>query len=115
MPSQSDKARRFHELHASPRVLVMPNPWDAGSTKLLSSLGFDALAATSLGLANMLVLCNGEGAVSREAVLETRRVICAAIDRPVSADQENGEADEPRAAARMVTDGDAAGLVVSSI
>lgn len=115
MPTQHEKARRFRELHAGPRVLVMPNPWDAGSTKLLASLGFDALATTSLGLANMLGVCDGEGQVSREAVLENCRAICAATDLPVSADLENGYADEPRAAARMITDGAAAGLVGGSI
>jgi 2-methylisocitrate lyase-like PEP mutase family enzyme len=72
MKSQTDKAVRFRELHARPEILVMPNPWDAGTAKLLASLGFEALATTSLGRAD------GEGAVSREQVLAN----CRAIGRP---------------------------------
>ena len=112
---QLKRANRFRDLHAGPRVLVVPNPWDAGSAKLLASLGFDALATTSLGLANMLGVSDGEGAVSRYDVLENCRAICSATSLPVSADLENCYAHSPKQAATMITDGADAGLVGGSI
>jgi len=115
MTTQFEKATRFRALHQGPRVLVMPNPWDAGSAKLLASLGFEALATTSLGVANMLGVPDGEGRISREALLENCRVLCEATDLPVSADLENGYAHEPREAARMITDAAAVGIVGGSI
>ncbi len=51
MTSQRQRAERFRDLHQGPGMLVLPNPWDAGSAKMLASLGFDALATTSAGLA----------------------------------------------------------------
>lgn len=113
--AQLQRAERFRDLHAGPRVLVMPNPWDAGSAKLLASLGFDALATTSLGLANMLGVSDGEGLVSRYDVLENCRAICDATSLPVSADLENCYAHSPKQAATMITDGADAGLVGGSI
>jgi len=115
MTTQHERASQFHARHAARSILVMPNPWDAGSAKLLASLGFEALATTSLGCANMLGVPDGEGRVSREALLENCRVICAATDLPVSADLENGYAHAPREAARMITDAAASGVVGGSI
>jgi len=115
MKNQTEKANRFRALHQGPRVLVMPNPWDAGSAKLLASLGFEALATTSLGVANMLGVPDGEGRISREALLENCRVISEATGLPVSADLENCYAHAPREAACMITDAAAAGVVGGSI
>ena len=54
MPTQAEKGRLFKERHAQPGILLLPNPWDAGTAKLLQSLGFEALATTSLGMSNAL-------------------------------------------------------------
>lgn len=115
MRSQADKAAAFRALHARPGVFVMPNPWDAGTARLLASLGFEALATTSLGLANSLGRADGTGAVSRGEVLDNCRAISDATDLPVNADLENGYADEPRAAAGMIRLAAEAGVVGGSI
>jgi 2-methylisocitrate lyase-like PEP mutase family enzyme len=92
-PTQADKAARFLALHGGPGPLLMPNPWDAGSAKLLASLGFEALATTSSGFA--ATLGRLDGAVSREEALAHAASIVAATDLPVSADLENCFADDP--------------------
>src|SRR6202043_12989 len=70
MRSQAEKGRLFKERHAKPGILLLPNPWDAGTAKLLASLGFDALATTSLGMSNALGRVDGQGSVSRVELLE---------------------------------------------
>ena len=67
MPSPSDKAAAFRALHERPGAFVIPNPWDAGTARLLAALGFEALATTSLGLANMLG--RSDASVSRTEVI----------------------------------------------
>jgi len=115
MRTQVEKAVVFRALHERPGAFIIPNPWDAGTARLLASLGFEALATTSLGLANTLGRPDGTGAVSRAEVLENCRVIAAATDLPVNADLENGYADEPRAAAEMIRLAAEAGVVGGSI
>ena len=115
MRSQAEKAAAFRALHARPGAFVIPNPWDAGTAKLLASLGFEALATTSLGLANMLGRADGTGAVSLDDILENCRVIAAATDLPVNADLENGGADAPEAAAQTIRRAAEAGAVGGSI
>ena len=115
MPTQLEKATAFRALHTRPGAFIMPNPWDAGTAKLLASLGFEALATTSLGLANMLGRPDGAGTVSRDEVLENCRMIAGATDLPVSADLENGYADAPRDAAQMIALAAEAGVVGGSI
>ena len=61
MRTQIEKGRLFKERHAQSRILLLPNPWDAGTAKLLQSLGFEALATTSLGMSNTLGRPDGEG------------------------------------------------------
>ncbi len=104
MRTQLQKAELFRALHERPGAFIIPNPWDAGTAKLLAALGFEALATTSLGLANML----GTAAVSRNAILENCRMIAGATDLPVNADLENCGADEPKTAAQAI------GLVVEA-
>ena len=111
MRTQARKAAVFRALHERPGAFIIPNPWDGGTARLLASLGFEALATTSLGLANTLGRPDGAGAVSRGEVLENCRVIAAATDLPVNADLENGYADEPRAAAEMIRLAAEAGVV----
>jgi 2-methylisocitrate lyase-like PEP mutase family enzyme len=110
-----ERAAAFRALHQRPGAFIIPNPWDAGTARLLASLGFEALATTSLGLANSLGRPDGAGAVSRSEVLENCRTIAAATDLPVNADLENGYAHEPRAAAEMIRLAAEAGVVGGSI
>ena len=98
--AQGDKAARFLALHGGPAPLLMPNPWDAGSAKLLASLGFDALATTSSGFA--ATLGRLDGSVDREEALAHAASIVAATELPVSADLENCFADDPAAVATTV-------------
>jgi 2-methylisocitrate lyase-like PEP mutase family enzyme len=90
---QAALAERFLALHDPASPLLLPNPWDAGSAKLLASLDFDALATTSSGFA--ATLGRLDGSVTRDEALEHAASIVAATDLPVSADLENGFADEP--------------------
>lgn len=115
MATQAEKAAAFRKLHERSGAFIIPNPWDAGSAKLLTALGFEALATTSLGLSNSLGRVDGTLTVSREEVLENCRQICAATPLPVSADLENLYADEPRAAAEMIRLAADTGLVGGSI
>lgn len=115
MPTQSEKAAAFRALHQRPGTFIIPNPWDAGTARLLAGLGFEALATTSLGLANMLGKVDGTNAVSRAEVLANCRTIAEATDLPVNADLENGYAHEPLAAAEMIRLAAEAGVVGGSI
>ena len=111
MRSQMEKAELFRALHARPGAFIIPNPWDAGTAKLLAAMGFEALATTSLGLALTL----GGTNVSRDAIIENCRLISAATDLPVSADLENCGADDPKLAAEAIRLAAGAGAVGGSI
>src|SRR4051812_37349368 len=111
MRSQMEKAKAFRALHERPGAFIIPNPWEAGSAKLLAAMGFEALATTSLGVANML----GSATVSRDAIIENCRVICGATDLPVNADLENGGAGDPKQAAEAIRLAAEAGCVGGSI
>jgi len=115
MTSQSDKAATFKALHAGPSVFVIPNPWDAGSAKILAQLGFKALATTSAGLAFSLGRPDGEAAVGRDEALAHARAIVAATDLPVSADLENLYGDAPAVCAETIRQAAATGLAGCSI
>jgi len=115
MRTQAEKAAAFRALHTRPGAFIIPNPWDAGTAKLLASLGFEALATTSLGLANMLGRVDGAGAVDRSEVLDNCFAIAEATDLPVNADLENCYAHQPRAAAEMIRLAAEAGVVGASI
>ena len=111
MRTQAEKAKLFRALHERPGAFIIPNPWDAGTAKLLAAMGFEALATTSLGLANTL----GSAKVSRDAILGNCRAIAEATDLPVNADLENGGADEPKAAAKTIALAAETGAVGGSI
>lgn len=111
--TQIEKANRFQVLHEDPNVFVVANAWDAGSARLLAGLGFQALA-TSSG-ASAAVLGRRDGQVSREEALTQAQAIVMATDLPVSADLEQGFADEPAAVAETIRLAAAAGLVGGSI
>jgi len=113
MTEQAERARRFLELHHEQRPLLLPNPWDRGSAKLLASLGFQALATTSSGSA--ATLGELDGAIGRERALAHSAEIVAATNLPVSADLENGFAEDAAGVAETVRAAIAAGLAGCSI
>lgn len=113
MRTSAEKAATFRELHERPGAFVIPNPWDAGTARLLASLGFEALATTSLGLANMLG--RPDSKVTRAEVIANCRAIVEATDLPVNVDLENGFAHEPREAAEAIRLAAEAGAAGGSI
>jgi 2-methylisocitrate lyase-like PEP mutase family enzyme len=113
---QTERAERFRALHARPGAFVIPNPWDAGTARILASLGFEALTTTSAGLAFTLGRRDGASVVTREEALANARAIVEATDLPVAADLENGYGPSPEAAAETIRlAGEEAGLVGGSI
>ena len=113
MPSRADKAATFRALHERAGAFIIPNPWDAGSARLLAALGFEALATTSLGLANMLG--RPDARVSRAEVIENCRTIVEATPLPVNVDLENCFAHQPVDAAEAVRLAAEAGAAGGSI
>jgi 2-methylisocitrate lyase-like PEP mutase family enzyme len=115
MSAQLNKARVFKALHERPGLFLMPNPWDAGSAKILAALGFEALASTSAGLAFSLGKPDGEGLIERKENLSHLQAIISASDLPVSADLENGYGNDPETCGETILLGAKAGLVGGSI
>lgn len=93
----------------------MSNPWDAGTAKLFASLGFEALATTSLGFASSRGRVDGTLSISREELIANCREIASATELPVNADLENGYADDPDEAATIIRLAADAGVVGGSI
>jgi 2-methylisocitrate lyase-like PEP mutase family enzyme len=113
MTATASKAAAFRALHERPGAFIIPNPWDAGTARLLAAMGFEALATTSLGLANMLGRPNS--AVDRAEVIANCREIVDATPLPVNVDLENGFAHEPQAAAEAIRLAAEAGAAGGSI
>lgn len=107
------KAQAFKALHDRQGIFVIPNPWDAGSAKMLASLGYQALATTSAGYA--FSQGKPDGALSLDETLANVRAIVAATDLPVAVDLENGFADDPVEAAQSLLRAAEAGAVGGSI
>jgi 2-methylisocitrate lyase-like PEP mutase family enzyme len=112
MPTQADKARAFQALHQA-GLFVMPNPWDAGSGRVLAGLGFPALATSSGASAG--VLGKRDGQVSRDEALAHARAIVVGTDVPVAADLEKGFGDSPEIVAETIRMAAEVGLVGGSI
>src|SRR5438132_7858240 len=109
--SQEDKAAAFAALHEG-EPFVIPNPWDAGSARVLAALGFKALATTSSGFA--FTLGRLDGRVTLDEVVAHAADISHATDLPLSVDLENGYGAGPESAARAMTrDADAAAICAS--
>jgi len=115
MASQSDKHQAFRALHKRPGAFVMPNPWNAGSARILAALGFEALASTSAGFAFAIGRRDLAQSLSRESVLENARSIVEATDLPVSADLVDGFGSDPVSCALTISRASAVGLVGGSI
>jgi 2-methylisocitrate lyase-like PEP mutase family enzyme len=111
--SQAEKALRFQKLHERQGAFLIPNPWDAGSARILAGLGFEAFA-TSSG-ASAAVFGRRDGKLSRDETLDQARTIVQATDLPVSADMENGFGDSPDFVAETIRLAAEAGLVGGSI
>lgn len=115
MRSQQEKAFAFQTLHQQQQVFVVGNPWDAGSARILTSLGYQALSTTSAGLAFALGRKDGAAAVTRAEALANATAIVEATDLPVAADLENGYGHRPEDAAETIRLAAEAGLVGASI
>ncbi len=113
MRTQAEKAAAFRALHERSGAFIIPNPWEPGTAKILAALGFEALATTSRGLANMLGRAVGK--VSRAEVIANCRAIVEATDLPVNCDLENCFAHEPAAAAEAIRLAAECGAVGGSI
>ena len=111
--SQQEKAERFLALHRKGDPLLMPNAWDLGSAALLASLGFKALATTSSGHA--ATLGRLDGGVTRDEALDHAAILSAGTDVPVSADLENGFADDPEGVADTLEGARGTGLAGCSV
>ena len=110
---QRERAERFRALHAAPGAFVIPNPWDAGSARILAGLGFEALATSSGAAA--AVKGRRDGRLSREEALAQAREIADSVAIPVAGDLEHGFGDRPEDAAETIRLAAASGLVGGSI
>lgn len=118
MKEKSDliaRANEFKALHQKPGIFVTPNPWDAGSARVLEAFGFKALATTSAGLAYALGKADGHASITREQMLENVKSIIQGTRLPVSADLENGYGALPEDCAETILLAAATGLAGGSI
>lgn len=115
MSDQQARFARLKALHGGARAFVIPNPWDAGSARLLASLGFEALATTSAGYAFSKGKLNSFASLDRSEILSNAAEIVAATDLPVSADLEDGFGAAPETCAETIRLACGVGLVGGSI
>jgi 2-methylisocitrate lyase-like PEP mutase family enzyme len=113
MLTQAEKGRAFRALHWRQAAFLIPNPWDAGTARLLAHLGFEALATTSMGYA--FSVGRPDNTIGREETMRHIEEIAQATDLPVSADLENGFDDSPEAVAETIVLAATAGAVGGSI
>jgi 2-methylisocitrate lyase-like PEP mutase family enzyme len=113
MLTQTEKGRAFRALHERDSAFIIPNPWDAGTARLLAHLGFEALATTSAGYA--FSAGRRDNTVERHDMMAHVSAIVSATDLPVSADLENGYGDSPETVAETIRLAAAAGLAGASI
>src|SRR5688500_7535674 len=109
------KAARFRALHERGGLFVMPNPWDAGTAKLLADLGFEAVATSSAALAWTLAKPDTSGAVTRETAIAHARLLAEASGLPVNGDCESGYGDTPAEVAETIRRAIDAGVAGCSI
>jgi 2-methylisocitrate lyase-like PEP mutase family enzyme len=113
MRSQLEKSKAFRALHERASAFIIPNPWDAGTAKMLAVVGFEALATTSAGYA--FSIGQRDNTVGRDQMLKHVAAIVSATDLPVSADLENGFGDDPETVAQTVRLAAETGLAGCSI
>ncbi|MEW1638798.1 isocitrate lyase/phosphoenolpyruvate mutase family protein [Streptomyces sp. NPDC093801] len=109
------RGEAFRDLHDGPGPFVVPNPWDAGSARILASFGFAALATTGAGLAHSLGRPDGAGRLTREELLANAAAIVDATGLPVTADLESGFGERPEDVAETIRLAAAAGLSGGSV
>lgn len=114
-PAQDEKYAAFRALHERAGAFVMPNPWNAGTARILTAMGYEALATTSAGYAFAAGLRDSTAGLTRGEILDNARQIVAATDLPVSADLEDGFGAAPRACAETIRLAAEAGLAGGSI
>lgn len=110
-----EKHEAFKSLHDGETAFVIPNPWDAGSARILTAMGFQALATTSAGYAFSVGRRDSFAGLSRTELLENAKSIVEATDLPVSADLEDGFGASPDTCAETIRMAAAVGLVGGSI
>jgi 2-methylisocitrate lyase-like PEP mutase family enzyme len=113
--SQDAKFAAFRALHQREGSFVIPNPWNAGTARMLAAVGFEALATTSAGYAFQIGKRDADPSITRAGILANAREIAAAVDVPVSADLQNGFGDAPKDCAATIHKAAAEGLVGGSI
>ncbi len=113
IPNQ--KYQAFRALHERSGIFVIPNPWNAGTARILTALGFEALATTSAGYAFSVGLRDSAAGLTRDEILENARNIVGATHLPVSADLENGYGRSPEQCAETIRLASQIGLVGGSI
>jgi 2-methylisocitrate lyase-like PEP mutase family enzyme len=114
-PTRDQKLSAFRALHERPGIFLIPNPWNAGSARILAAMGFEALATTSAGLAFSIGRADVAADLTREAVLANAKEIVEATDLPVSADMQDGFGRAPEACAETVRLAAGVGLAGGSI
>jgi 2-methylisocitrate lyase-like PEP mutase family enzyme len=113
MATQAEKGIAFRALHQRSRAFIIPNPWDAGTARLLTLLGFEALATTSAGCA--FAAGQPDNRMDRQAAIAHISAITSVTALPVSADLENGFGDAPEIVAQTIRLAAAAGVAGGSI
>lgn len=113
--TREEKVAAFRKLHEGPRAFLIPNPWDAGSARILTALGFEALATTSAGYAFSIGRRDSAPSITREDILANARAIAEATHVPVSADMQNGFGHDPEACGESVRRACEVGLAGGSI
>ena len=113
MRSQMEKGRAFRALHERDSAFIIPNPWDVGTARLLTRLGFEALATTSAGYA--FSVGQRDNTIDRDQMMVHVSAIVSATDLPVSADLENGFGEDPETVAETIRRAASVGLAGGSI
>jgi 2-methylisocitrate lyase-like PEP mutase family enzyme len=113
--TREQKYQTFRALHERPGAFVIPNPWNAGTAKILTTLGFEALATTSAGFAFSIGNRDSAAELTRDAILENARSIVEATSLPVSADLQNGFGRSPDTCAESIRLAANTGLAGGSI
>jgi len=113
--TREQKYDTFRALHERPGAFVIPNPWNAGTARILTALGFEALATTSAGYAFAVGRRDSSAGLTREEILENAKSIVEATDLPVSADLEEGFGRSPESCATTIRLAADVGLVGGSI
>jgi 2-methylisocitrate lyase-like PEP mutase family enzyme len=113
--TRDQKYKAFRALHERPGTFVIPNPWNAGTARILMALGFEALATTSAGYAFAVGRRDSAAGLTRDEILENAKAIVEATQLPVSADLEDGFGRSPEMCVATVRLASDIGLVGGSI